>query len=797
MIPLPRKFSRYLTPILAAGIASAVIFAGCSGDDAEQSTGGSPTGPGACQSNRAFFESQVWASFMSTRCAKCHTPDGEAVNEKGAKLVLQTASYPNFLDANLASLQEASNEKFGDKIKLLAKPLGELEHGGGKILEADSPEHRALQELVKRFQSGDPCPDARIASVDGVVMMTSAETARKAAIDLGGRLPTAEEEAQVSAEGEAGEQALDAFLDRLMTEETFYERLREIYNDLFLTDRFLSYGGAAIDFMDTNVYPGLEPYRNDEKPEYNSPDRPKINRALAKEPLNLITYVVKNNKPFTEVLTANYAVVNPFLAKAYNVQPTFANPQDENELQPVQVMLGSGQALPHAGVLSTPSFLNRWVTSPTNRNRARARRVYQFFLATDILKIAERPVDPSAATAHENPTMTDPGCKMCHAVMDPIAGGFRGYDDNNYESFQGDRPWFNDMVAPGYGGTMLPPQSYGAALPWLSQQVVQDPRFATAAIYAVYAGFTGHKPLAYPTDAVDSPGHQLRVDAWTAQDAFFRKLAEEFKAQNFNLKVVVKGILKSPYYRAKSLAEAPGEKQALFEAIGTGRWLTPEMFDRKIQAVTGIPWRKRWEWENIFKDKEEGKADLRLNRGLWLRDDFRLLYGGMDSDNVPVRLQEPNGISASVAWRMANEMSCAVVAWDFWKPQAQRRLFPLVDIKDRPEFNGKAVGDAQVAIKNNLVHLHRLVLGENLTPDHPEIERSFSVYLETWRELAAFESQQDKKQDLHWECHARYDYDNLAFIPEDKQLRKDEDYTLRAWMAVTTYLMLDHRFLYH
>lgn len=792
MTPPERKFSRYRNLWLYAGLVTASVFAGCSGDDKKEEAGGTAS---ACLSNRAYFESKVWASFMSEKCSRCHTPDGEAVNEKGAKLVLQTSSYPAFLDANLVSLQQASNEKFGDKIKLLEKPLGGLEHGGGAVLQPGSPEHLALQELVQRFQSGDPCPDARVASVDGVQLLSNAEVARKAAIDLAGRLPTDEE---ITGVGTEGDQGLDPFLDKLMTEETFYTRLREIYNDLFLTERFLSYNGAAIDFMDTdNMYTALAPYRNDETPEYSSPDRPKINRAIAREPLNLIAYVVKNDRPFTEILTANYAVVNPFLAKAYGVQPAFTDPNNENEFQQVQVVLGSGENLPHAGVLSTPAFLNRWVTSPTNRNRGRARRVYQFFLATDILKIAERPVDPSAATAHENPTMTDKNCVMCHKIMDPIAGGFRGYDDGNYENFEGKRSWFSDMVAPGYGGTMLPPESYSSALPWLAQQVTQDPRFVIAAINAVYTGITGHKPLAYPTDAVDAPGHDLRVAAWSAQDAFFRTLGEQFKAQNSNLKVVFKGIIKSPYYRGKTLNEAPGEKAALYEGIGTGRWITPEILDRKIQAVLGVPWRKRWEWDNIIKDKQEGKADIGINRGLWLRDDFELLYGGIDSDNVPARLQDPNGISASVAWRMANEMACAVVPWDFWKPKEQRRLFPVAVPKDRPEFNGKAVGEAQQAIKVNIAHLHRVLLGENLSPEDPEIKRGFDLFMETWRELAASENEKDKKQDLNWECHARYDYDNLTFIPEDQQIRKDEDYTIRAWMAVTTYLLLDHRFLYH
>jgi cytochrome c553 len=146
MIPPTRRFSRYRNAWLSAGLVMASLFAGCSGDEKKEEGGAAS----ACLSDRAFFESKVWASFMSEKCARCHTPDGEAVNEKGAKLVLQTSSYPSFLDANLESLRQASNEKFGDKIKLLEKPLGGLDHGGGPVLEPGGPEHQALQELVRR-----------------------------------------------------------------------------------------------------------------------------------------------------------------------------------------------------------------------------------------------------------------------------------------------------------------------------------------------------------------------------------------------------------------------------------------------------------------------------------------------------------------------------------------------------------------------------------------------------------------------------------------------------------------------
>lgn len=80
--------------------------------------------------------------------------------------------------------------------------------------------------------------------------------------------------------------------------------------------------------------------------------------------------------------------------------------------------------------------------------------------------------------------------------------------------------------------------------------------------------------------------------------------------------MIVKAIIKSPYYRAtQGDPTAPYEQ----EGVGTGRLLTPEMLNRKIAAVTGYRWRKTFEWEQQHD---------------WLLEDYRLLYGGIDSEDV-------------------------------------------------------------------------------------------------------------------------------------------------------------------
>ena len=84
---------------------------------------------------------------------------------------------------------------------------------------------------------------------------------------------------------------------------------------------------------------------------------------------------------------------------------------------------------PHAGILNTKVFLQRYPTTPTNRNRARSRWTYYHFLGLDIEKSASRTTDPVALADTNNPTMNNPACTVCHSVLDPVAGAFQNYGD--------------------------------------------------------------------------------------------------------------------------------------------------------------------------------------------------------------------------------------------------------------------------------------------------------------------------------------------------------------------------------
>jgi hypothetical protein len=730
------------------------------------------------------------------KCIGCHNPQGQA-SQSG--LVLRGSSEAGFLDANYEIMKAAASLEQDGVSQLLAMPTGgtaSRKHPGGVVVEKGSEEYAALEELVNRFKDPSACETNLSATFAGVQLLTPEETLRKASLSLVGRLPTADEETAVK---NGGMRAIEPVLDKMMTEEAFYTRLKEIYNDVFLTDRYVNNEDAVqllndVEYYNPYWYDGLtDPALVQEYVKkygaWNADDlynklRSWTNRGVAREPLELVAHVVREDRSFTQVLTANYVMVNPFSARAFMLTDLpFKNDADPNEYVEAQI-----PGLPTAGIITSPMFLNRYPTTDTNRNRARARMVYQFFLGTDILKTAEQPIDQTIIT-EVNPTMNAPQCKVCHQNIDPIAGLFRNWDERaRYDPMT--LP-LDDMRPPGFGEEKAPYEDLPRGLQWLAPRVAADPRFALSAVYTVFTGLTGQTPLIAPTDR-SAPDFSAQFDAYLAEYAEFSKIAHKFSESNHNLKVVFKEIIQSPYFRAKNATPLDATQKTKLAEVGMGRFVTPEQLHRKIQAVTGYPWRPR-----AFEDGG-GSYDFLL-RG----DQYRLLYGGIDSDDVVKRVTSPNGIMANIGERMANEMSCIATPHDLWKQPSERLLFPFVETTFEPEDkNGFPVTSAVEGIKKNIQHLHKQILGESLPANHPEIERTYQLFLETYREgVKGMSSSDQAVKDqyptwLPWPCQVHEDYWTRTPLPDEDKLTDDPNYVIRSWMTVVTYLMSDYQFLY-
>jgi len=742
----------------------------------------------ACFVEGDFFLDEVWTKVGAQSCLKCHKPGGDA---EDSKFVLQDPSREKepgeALRHNRAAFERIAAVREKDESRLLAKATGGLDHEGKQVLKPDSTGYRILAEFVRQVNAppgGRPASTSAIATqdarsfFDGITMLDDRKLVRRVTLSLAGRLPT---ELEMEAMEKEGLKAAGPILDALMKEDAFYDRLAEAFNDILLTR---GYDGSPETAL---AYDNFEKTRNwfqkydlskIEDKEAQQKARYKLandyREAMLREPTELIKYIVRNERPFTEIVTADYIMVSPYTARGYGVfdelREQFHDPEDPFEYLPVRlpalkhrngkVQESATGFYPHAGLLTTFQYLRRYPTTETNRNRLRARMYFQHFLGVDVLELAPRVSDAAAITAKfKVPTMEASECVVCHKTIDPIAGLFQDYYALPDALF-GPRKdgWFKDMFSPGLEGEELPPEQRWRALQWLGERTAKDPRFATTMVEHVYYILTGRKVL-LPPATIDDPLYDAKRRAYQAQRNEVERIAAEFAKGGFNLKGVFKQWVASPFYRADArdpaaTTPAPLERQAELADLGLARMLSPEQIERKVAAIFGRPWGR-------LHDKEAA-----------------ILYGGIDSKEVTERAVDPSGAMGALQRIMANDVACKNVAADFALEPGQRRLFPKIEPDVLP--GGSPEGDQR--IRAAIVHLQRLVLGRyESTESDPEVERTFRLFAGI---LADAHQRQGIEPQEIYSCRG------------GGERLPDPTYTVRAWRGVVTYLLRQESFLY-
>ena len=733
-----------------------------------------------CAATDRFFEDEVWPKVAERTCLKCHQVNGDAAE---SKLLLQaTSQNRESINANrLAFLSMATSMEKG-RSRLLEKATGGLDHGGGEALAADSTGYRILDRFVRR-SNGTPDPTSDEAGhsdydappfFDGVQMMTPERLLRRVTLSLTGRLPSNTERQAVA---EHGLSAMDGILDMLMTEDAFYERLKEGFNDIFLT---LGYDGNGEEVLSYDHFEKTRLwYQEYDLSKVSEKERQRARWSLAdvyrdaikREPLELIAHIVRNDHPFTELATADYIMVSPYSSRGYGVfeelKDQFKDPEDPFEYVPVtlkalksrngKVQDSATGHYPHAGILGMFHYLRRYPTTETNRNRLRARMYYQHFLGIDVMALAPRVTDAAAVSAkYEVPTMQAADCVVCHKTIDPLAGLFQDYNEGGHLGPRKDG-WYTDMFGPGFEGEDLPESDRWRALQWLGERTAKDPRFAVAMVEHVYYILMGRKVLQPPED-IDDPLFGSKRRAHQEQRWLVEDVAQRFRQSSFNLKSVFKALVPSSFYRADGLAtvaEHP-RRRAELDDIGLVRLLTPEQLERKLEAVFG----QRW-----------GRL---VNR----ESQFEILYGGIDSKSVTERMTDPSGAMGAIQRIMANDVACRNVALDFTREPDQRRLFLEIELDTVPGSGPKA----KAKIRQAIVYLHRHLLGREHTIDHPEVERTWQLFVGIIN---------DAKAKTGIDPRGSYFCERV-----DEKYVGDSHYTLRAWRGVVTYLLRQHDFLY-
>jgi hypothetical protein len=733
-----------------------------------------------------YFNEELWPKVIQRSCLTCHKAGGDA---EDSEFVLQDptraqgAAQTTAIRHNHALLIKLAKLKDGDESVLLQKVTGGLDHGGGVILPRESIGYRTLSEFVRRTVNPEnPAPSSAL-PLDlkpqpplfaGVTMLDDRRLLRRVTLSLAGRLPTETELEQVTQNGLT---ALPKLLDGLMNEEAFYARLREGFNDIFLTR---GYGDGPVSalaydhFSKTRnwvIYGKLEDI-SEEKIRTRKKDEltRDYNESLLGEPMKLVEYIVRNERPFTEIVTADYIMVTPYSALGYGIfeelKDLFKDPGDPNEYIPVKLKALVGREkrqnqesatgfYPHAGLLSTFQYMRRYPTTETNRNRLRARMYFQHFLGIDALELAARVSDAAAVTAKfEIPTMQAAECVVCHKTLDPVASCFQDY--YHFEGVYGRRKegWYKDMFQAGLDEEKLPDEERWRALQWLGERTAKDPRFAVAMVEHVYYILTGRKVLLPPKD-LDDPQYAAKHRAYREQRCLVQSAAEHFAANKFNLKGVFKELILSDFYRADGLAaqKLTDAQRAALDDIGVVRMLAPEQVERKIKAVFGSSWGK-------------------------LNGQNGMLYGGIDSDQVTERAADPSGAMGALQRNMANDVAAKHVIRDFALPAKERVLFADIE----PDVLPGSSPEADEQIRKQIAALHERVLGNFDTADSADVERTFKLFGSLVQEAKA-----TKGLDKLEIYHARNKVDNAP---------PDPHYTIRAWRGVVTYLLRRHEFLY-
>jgi hypothetical protein len=614
------------------------------------------------------------------------------------------------------------------------------------------------------------------------------ETLRQASILLLGRLPTAEESAPVMTNDEQG---LEDAINLLLANNAFYDSLGKIYNDEIKLPTSVN---NEQDLAARNL--GINWWGAD------NAMRDKAYRALRNAGIELIKYIAKNDKPITEIVTANYMMVNPYSARTFDIyNPSdFQQPDSESDWIPKKLtkrlvgssypnnvytpgtwqdlttLAGTDGSFGHSGLLTDVYWLESFPYTNTNLNRVRARMVFKQFLDFDILGISSGTRILSANDG-DNPTINNPNCTLCHRILDPVASTF--LQRNNQSSYNPMANLTRSSLWPvGFNSQLFPIKTDGKQmgtqnpLQWLGQELIKDPRFLEAQLHIVYRGLIGKDVLRFKEDMTD-----VESQAFDAQQAQFTDIIEKLKADNNNIKVVFRELIKSPYFRASGINNA--DNLEAHSQTGSVRLLPIDVLNKKVLDLLGVYWT-----DNVNPD---------IGNQRFLR--YASLYGTpstSDRGSASSAVATNNAIQQ----QFATDMSCRMVPREFYeKDTSARRLLKFVDITTAP-FNtdGSAnTADAQ-KIQRNIQHLYQYLLGVEVELNSPELQNTYQLWVSTWQQGNA--ELKAGTAAIASPCQLLNKPVTKEALPTAERIMNDSRYVLRSWMVVLNYLLTDPRFYY-
>jgi len=661
------------------------------------------------------FEAELESAVVQAKCILCHVEGGLARNSSLQFQRTNTASALN----NFASLSAYIDEKGAEL--LLSKITGGDGHAGGMQLSQGSEGYQAFEQVIAAineldnptyyaFSGSSEGPSARQASfLTEVTLEPRESTLRRATLLLQGRLPTEQESKAVTSDA-----ALRVALRNLMQGPAFREFVVTSVNDRLLTEGTQSALNTAYShFLKLHNLKASESINDT-----GSTVEGEIQDNLRRTSGELVAHVIENELPYSEILTADYMMMNRTMNTWLEGTATFSPDEGDDIFKPSVVQgyyynsaleevefrensnstyraIGEPlQDFPHAGLLTDFGFLSRYPTTATNRNRARARWTFYHFLGIDIEKSSQRPTDEASLSDRNNPTMNNPNCTVCHALLDPVAGAFQNWDDENFYRGSGDGRdaldgfykyppdgspspyrqgdlWYRDMREPGLFDSKITERH--ATLRSLAELIVEEPLFMTASAAFWWSPVFGKPLLDKPTVEADN-GYAAKLAAYRAQQEAIEGFAEVLSS-GLNAKDMLVEMFMSPWFSGETVTSYAFDS-AHFEAkFGGDQLLTPQQLARKTRALTGVAWRTY--------PSPNGRDDSEYEQ-------LSVLLGGIDSEAVTTRAIELTPTMTSILMTHATESACIAVARQFARPIEQRSILTLVEESTQPQVDAFA-----------------------------------------------------------------------------------------------------------
>lgn len=498
--------------------------------------------------------------------------------------------------------------------------------------------------------------------------LTPLEHLNRASLALRGIRPSVDELEAVAADPHALPEIVDGYLDS----PEFGATIRELHNQ-FLLLRFQQ-GNYTLPPVAQLIDKTFE----------------EMNASVYDEPLRLIEDVVMSDRPYTDIVTADYTMADPIVATVWGMQHS-ANPGWERTTWPD----GRG----HAGILASTALYLRYRNVNFNYNRGRANAISRGLLCHDYLDsdiAIDTSVDLSDPQVVAHAVVENPTCAGCHQTLDPLASYFWPFwtgtlGDAALTSYPVTKLYNPDQAGRWFVTSHRPPSYFGQEVDGLEQlgnAIANDPRFARCAAIHFASYLTEVPPDALSED-------------WIAT------LAAGFVDGDYSAKQLARAIVLSDRFRVASDDDA-GRAE---DTVGYQK-LRPQQLRAVLLDVTG------YDWVSYSRDLIRG---MTIGEYAYLDDDaagYRVLAGGIDSFYVTDPVYTMTATASLVAQRAAYAAADHVVTHDAAAAPADRLLFTATTVDAIDE----------ISVRAELVSLHARIYGEIVTADDPSVDDGYALF---------------------------------------------------------------------